>query len=166
MPGEIRKRARVRTGCPGIAASSTSRSWSGLGHWLTQRLQSGDSPNHGSAAGTGKSGTPGERCRTGTVVPTLLAAGKQDERSTNDAARDGWSRAAFVFAEFLRILATDLHGSTPIIKCFELFVRNSVRDLFSRGFHSIQAGLHSFSTIHLALRFVFAYPRRRITTEC
>jgi len=34
LPGEIRKRARVRTGCPGIAASSTVRSLSDLGRWL------------------------------------------------------------------------------------------------------------------------------------
>ncbi len=33
LPGEIRKRARVRTGCPGIAASSTVGSLSGLGSW-------------------------------------------------------------------------------------------------------------------------------------
>jgi hypothetical protein len=49
--------------------------------------QGSDSPNHGSAASTGKSGTLRERCRTGTVDSPLLAAGRQDERSTNDAAR-------------------------------------------------------------------------------
>jgi hypothetical protein len=36
LPGEIRKRARVRTGCPGIAASSTVRSSGGLGRWLSR----------------------------------------------------------------------------------------------------------------------------------
>jgi len=38
LPGEIRKRARVRAGCPGIAASSTVRSLSGLGSWLAARV--------------------------------------------------------------------------------------------------------------------------------
>jgi hypothetical protein len=34
LPGEIRKRARARAGCPGIAASSTVCSLGGLGRWL------------------------------------------------------------------------------------------------------------------------------------
>jgi hypothetical protein len=38
LPGEIRKRARVRAGCPGIAASSTSPLLSGLGSWLGARV--------------------------------------------------------------------------------------------------------------------------------
>ncbi len=37
-------------------------------------------------ASTGKCGTPRERCRTSTVVPPLLAAGRQESRSTSDAA--------------------------------------------------------------------------------
>jgi hypothetical protein len=58
---------------------------SGLGSWLPQGLQRSDSPNHASAASTGKSGTPCERCRTSTIVSPLLAAGRQDE--SVDAAR-------------------------------------------------------------------------------
>jgi hypothetical protein len=85
LPGEIRKRARARAGCPGIAALLHSLLLSGLGSRLPQGLQRSDSPNHASAASTGKSGTPCERCRTSTIVSPLLAAGRQDERSTNDA---------------------------------------------------------------------------------
>jgi hypothetical protein len=75
---------------------------SGLGCWLLQGLQRNDSQNHilrimVLQPDTGKSGTLHERCRTSTVDSPLLAAGRQEERSTNDAARDGWSRAAFVF---------------------------------------------------------------------
>ena len=80
------KRARARTGCPGIAASSTACSLSRLGRWLTLgcrktilRIIFSESC---SAASTGKCGTLRERCRTSTVVPLLLAAGRQDERST------------------------------------------------------------------------------------
>ncbi len=47
-------------------------------------------------------------------------------------------------------------------ECVEL----SVKALFSRGFHSILPGLHSFSTNHFAFRFVFAYPSREIRPEC
>src|SRR5580658_484020 len=72
--------------------------------------------------------------------------------------------AAFV----LKTFATDLHGFTRIKQDLsnqdgsKLFVK----DRFSRGFHSILPGLHSFSTIHLALRFVFAYPSGEIRPQC
>src|SRR5580693_5565720 len=66
-------------------------------------MQSGDSQNHDSAASTGKCGTP--ECRqTRTVVPTLLAAGRQDERSTKRCGSGGWPGPHLFLGElFLRI---------------------------------------------------------------
>jgi len=64
--GDIRKRARVRTGCPGIAASSTSCSLGGLGCWQRRGCTELILRNHGCTTSTGKCGTPCERCRTST----------------------------------------------------------------------------------------------------
>jgi hypothetical protein len=87
LPGEIgNARERVPV-ARALRPSSTVRSLSRLGHSRSQGLQRSDFLNRSSAASTGKCGTPGERCRTSTVVSPLLAAGRQELRSTNDAAR-------------------------------------------------------------------------------
>ena len=107
LPGEIgNARERVPV-ARALRPSSTVRSLSGLDHRPTQGLQKRGSQNHDSAASTGKCGTP-ERWRTSTVVPTLLAAGRQDERSTNDAARvAGPGRICFLE----NLFAADWSGS-------------------------------------------------------
>ena len=46
-----------------------------------------------------------------TVDSPLLATGRQDERSTNDAAWGGWPRAAFVFGDCYKIFAADFRAS-------------------------------------------------------
>ena len=51
---------------------------SGLGCWPPQRLQSNGSSNHGSAAVLVKVALIRERCRTGTIAPLPLAAGRQE----------------------------------------------------------------------------------------
>lgn len=56
----------------------------------------------------------GERCRTSTVGSLLLAAGRQGERSTSDAAGvAGPGRICFCKTLLPRI-CTDLHGSIPV----------------------------------------------------
>ena len=71
---------------------------------------------------------------------------------------------------FLLTTTNSCHGFSWIgadkTKSFEICARISFRDLFSRSFHSILAGLHSFSTNHLAFRFVFAYASGEFRTQC
>src|SRR5580704_2000221 len=68
-------------------------------------------------------------------LPAAPSGGRQDERSTNDAARmAGPGRICFL------ALATDLRGSTRITHFFAGVLEASVTSLFCRGFHRITAG--------------------------
>jgi hypothetical protein len=59
-----------------------------VGSLATARSRKSDSSNRASVASAGKSGAPCECFRTSAIVPPLLAVGREDKRSTNDAA--GW----------------------------------------------------------------------------
>ena len=116
-----------------------------------------------SAASTGKSGTLCERCRTGTVVPPLLAAGRQGLRSTNDAARvAGPGRICFwkTFLPRIQRRSTRINPNR-LIKRRQL----CVQDLFSQDFHRITVRFTASSQIHLAFRCLFAYAGREIRAE-
>jgi len=102
------KRAQAQTGCPGIAASSTTCSSERVGPLATARLQGCGSQNRAVAPAAGKSGTPQECCRTSKIVPLPLAAGRQQKSSTKRCGAGGWP-APHLFLQ--KGLAAELRGS-------------------------------------------------------
>jgi hypothetical protein len=106
------KRARVRKDFPGIAASSTVRSWSGLGCWLTHRRRSGDFRIAALRPVLARSALP-----VGAFwpVPSLSApprGGKARRReSRNDAV--GWLARPHFFA-FFRMNIDRVHNFSTI----------------------------------------------------
>jgi hypothetical protein len=145
--------------------------WSGLDRWPPQGRQKSDSQNRSSAASTGKSGTPCERCRTSYRRLAAPSDGKARREIHERCGSDGWSGPHLFFAGTL--LARDWRGSArmnhitsavPSVphSCPVL----SVLDLFSQGFHRIAVGFTASAQIHLAFRFVFAYPSGGIRPEC
>jgi len=143
---------------------------SGLGRWPTQGLQRSDSANHipesCSAASTGKCGTlPFWRALSDQYRRLAAPSGGKAGREIHERCGAGWLALRRIY--FWKV---SCHESTRILTdktSLSLTLRQpSVKDLFSQGFHSILAGLHSFSTNHLAFRFVFAYASGEFRTQC
>ncbi len=89
--------ARALAACPGIAASSTSRSLSGLGGWFAAAVAARDSPNHAPRPVPVKVALHGSAVGPVTIASLLRAARRpRPERSRNMRLR--WlAGAAFVF---------------------------------------------------------------------
>jgi hypothetical protein len=128
---------------------------------------------HGGASRSKERG----RCRTEAVISS--PSGDKAEAGIHERCGRVAGPAAFVFGP--NNFATDLRGSAQIklnslFLFFFLFLSLSfacmnlpefcVRDWFSRGFHRIGVGLHSFCTIDFAFRFIFAYAETADGAEC
>jgi hypothetical protein len=115
------------------------------------------------------------RCRTEAIISS--PSGDKAEAGIHERCGRVAGPAAFVFV--LNNFATDLRGSPQIkpdslfllalslsLSCVDLLPEFCVRDWFSRGFHRIGVGLHSFCTIDFAFRFIFAYAETADGAEC